>query len=118
MADETLEQMTAHRDQLKVENDRLNPEKDALKHQVAGLTESLRTANNLKEDLAGKLSGAQAANENFQKTLLETTARTADLENKMQAAVTERNAAVAAHNRRAEIHSAVLKVLLDEAQRV
>jgi uncharacterized coiled-coil DUF342 family protein len=44
MADQTPEQILKHRDFLKAENDRLNPEADALKKQVAELTEACHAA--------------------------------------------------------------------------
>lgn len=51
MADETPEQIKAHRDQLKVENDTLNPQLDQMKASNVQLTESLRIANEVNATL-------------------------------------------------------------------
>ena len=57
---ETLESLTAHRDQLKAENDKLNPQVDALTAEGARLQESLRVANETIETERQAAAAARA----------------------------------------------------------
>src|SRR4051812_3435180 len=61
MADETPEQIKNHRDQLKEENDRLNPELDKARLQVTTPTESLRDAQRKNGELAATNQSAKAS---------------------------------------------------------